>query len=207
MAKKKYIGAAGDYAKYEIAVIKALAKLLKKPYKKVIETVNLDQSLLDIISKNFDKKVSVSNCAKQLKAALIAKTSKTKTPLQAFVDILSKLPKKEQPKKYVLPLKFPATVSIGKVKKPNNYHSDKNSHNVKINVMSGLKQVINNSFYLDKVVSILNHLEKDIENLNISLKEKGLSQIEKNHIKVFLKNRKKQFSIAKKSLNTFASFR
>ena len=137
MAKKRYIGAAGDYAKYEIAVIKALAKLLKKPYKKVIETVNLDQSLLDIISKNFDKKVSVSNCAKQLKAALIAKTAKTKTPLQAFVDILSKLPKKEQPKKYVLPLKFPATVSIGKVKKPNNYHSDKHSHNVKINVLSG----------------------------------------------------------------------
>lgn len=137
--KKKYIGAAGDYAKYEIAVIKALSKLLKKPYKKVIETVNLDQSLLDIISKNFDKKISVSNCAKQLKAAIIAKTAKTKTPLQAFVDILNKLPKKEQPKKYVLPLKFPATVSIGKVKKGTNYHTDKNSHNVKINVLSGVK--------------------------------------------------------------------
>jgi hypothetical protein len=106
------IGAAGDYAKYEIAVIKKLASLLKKPYKTVLETVNLDHSLLDIISKNFDKKVTVLNCAKELKAKLILVAKKN--PIQAFVEILSKLPKAQTKEvKPRFPIKLPATVTIG----------------------------------------------------------------------------------------------
>lgn len=106
------IGAAGDYAKYEIAVIKKLASLLKKPYKTVLETVNLDHSLLDIISKNFDKKVTVLNCAKELKAKLILVAKKN--PIQAFVEILSKLPKAQTKEvKPKFPIKLPATVTIG----------------------------------------------------------------------------------------------
>lgn len=133
------IGASGDYAKYEIAVIKKLASLLKKPYKQVIETVNLDQSLLNIISKNFDKKVSVLNCAKELKIKLIAVAKKN--PIEAFVEILSKLPKNETKEiKPKFPMKLPATVTIGANKKTSS-HKDVKSHNVKISVMSGVNDL------------------------------------------------------------------
>ena len=137
--KKTKIGAPGDYAKFEIAVIKQLAKLLKQPYKKTAATINTDNALLKVISENFDKGVNVKETAKQLKAALIAKTEKAKTPAQAFIELLSKLPKKEQPKNAAsFPMKLPATVTIG-----NNKHTDVKSHNVKINVLSGVNDLLN----------------------------------------------------------------
>ena len=142
--KKKYLGAAGDYAKYELSCIKELAKLLKQTYKKTLQTVNLDDSLLKIISVNFDKKVTVKETAKELKAALINVAKKN--PLDSFIEILSKLPKKQtETIKPKFPMKLPATVTIGKVKKPsrriNGLHTDKKSHNTKITVISGIKKI------------------------------------------------------------------
>jgi hypothetical protein len=114
--KNGSLGAYGDYAKFEIAVIKNLSKLLKKTYKKVQEIVNTDESLLNIISKNFDKKISVSITAKELKAKLIVVAKKN--PLESFIEILNKLPKKDQVSKGVkFPIKLPATVQIGSNKK------------------------------------------------------------------------------------------
>jgi len=141
--KKKYLGAAGDYAKYELACIKALAKLLKQTYKKTLQTVNLDDSLLKIISVNFDKKVTVKETAKELKAALI-KVAK-KNPLESFIEILSKLPKKQtETIKPKFPIKLPATVTIGANKKHLEYlhglHTDKKSHNTRITVISGVNK-------------------------------------------------------------------
>ena len=147
------IGAAGDYAKYEIAVIKKLASLLKKPYKIVLETVNLDHSLLDIISKNFDKKVTVLNCAKELKAKLILVAKKN--PIQAFVEILSKLPKAQTKEiKPKFPIKLPATVTIGANKKT--MHKDTKSHNVRINVISEIDDKLN---FNEKVGVIYAHMK------------------------------------------------
>jgi hypothetical protein len=150
--KKKYLGAAGDYAKYELACIKELSKLLKQTYKKTLQTVNLDNSLLKIISVNFDKKVTVKETAKELKAALI-KVAK-KNPLDSFIEILSKLPKKQtETIKPKFPMKLPATVTIGKVKKPsrriNGTHTDNKSHNVKINVLSGVNEL---DYRIDKYI-------------------------------------------------------
>jgi len=141
--KRSKIGAVGDYAKYEIAVIKKLATLLKQPYSKTQKTVNTSDHLLNIISKNFDNKVSVSETAKKLKSELIAVNKKS--PAQSFIELLSKLPKKDTGIKPKFPIKLPATVTIGKNKKPikkmatkkTNYHKDTQSHNVKITVMSG----------------------------------------------------------------------
>lgn len=109
--KNSSVGAVGDYAKFEIAVIKKLATLLKQPYKKTQETVNTSETLLNIISVNFDKKVSVNETAKQLKAKLIEVNKKS--PIQSFVELLSKLPKKETESKVKFPIKLPATVTIG----------------------------------------------------------------------------------------------
>lgn len=109
--KKRSIGAVGDYAKFEIAVIKKLATLLKQPYKKTQETVNTSETLLNIISVNFDKKISVNETAKQLKLKLIEVNKKS--PIQSFVELLSKLPKKETQSKVQFPIKLPATVTIG----------------------------------------------------------------------------------------------
>ena len=55
------IGKAGDYAKFEIATIKALAKLLKKSIKATQILVNNDQTILNIISNSFDKKILLGN--------------------------------------------------------------------------------------------------------------------------------------------------
>jgi hypothetical protein len=116
--KNRSLGASGDYAKFEIAVIKNLAKLLKKTYKKVQEIVNTDESLLNIISKNFDKNISVSVTAKELKAKLIVVAKKN--PLDSFIEILNKLPKKDQVSRSVkFPIKLPATVQIGSLKNSN----------------------------------------------------------------------------------------
>jgi hypothetical protein len=109
--KKRSIGAVGDYAKFEIAVIKKLATLLKQPYKKTQETVNTSETLLNIISVNFDKKISVNETAKQLKLKLIEVNKKS--PIQSFVELLSKLPKKETQSNVKFPIKLPATVTIG----------------------------------------------------------------------------------------------
>jgi len=109
--KKRSIGAVGDYAKFEIEVIKKLATLLKQPYKKTQETVNTSETLLNIISVNFDKKISVNETAKQLKLKLIEVNKKS--PIQSFIELLSKLPKKETQKNVKFPIKLPATVTIG----------------------------------------------------------------------------------------------
>ena len=182
--KKKYIGASGDYAKYELASIKALAKLLKQPYKKTLETVNLDNNLLKIISVNFDKKISIKETAKELKNALI-KVAK-KNPLESFVEILKKLPKKETENiKPKFPMKLPATVTIGKVKKRsrriNGTHTDNKSHNVKINVLSGILNP-----YLIKIENAINKYNNEIDLINEMLKDSRINQFTKNQ----LKNRK-----------------
>lgn len=111
--KNSSVGAVGDYAKFEIAVIKKLATLLKQPYKKTQETVNTSETLLNIISVNFDKKVSVNETAKQLKAKLIEVNKKS--PIQSFIQLLSKLPKKETQSNVKFPIKLPATVTIGSI--------------------------------------------------------------------------------------------
>ena len=111
--KNRTLGAVGDYAKFEIAVIKKLATLLKQQYKKTQETVNTSETLLNIISVNFDKKVSVSETAKQLKLKLIEVNKKS--PIQSFIELLSKLPKKETQSKVQFPIKLPATITIGNI--------------------------------------------------------------------------------------------
>jgi hypothetical protein len=170
--KKKYLGAAGDYAKYELACIKELSKLLKQTYKKTLQTVNLDNSLLKIISVNFDKKVTVKETAKELKAALI-KVAK-KNPLDSFIEILSKLPKKQtETIKPKFPMKLPATVTIGKVKKRSRRitgsHTDNKSHNVKINVLSGIKDnkdIIEEINLLNALIlNFKNSIKEDLKNL------------------------------------------
>ena len=151
--KNRSLGASGDYAKFEIAVIKNLSKLLKKPYKKVLEIVNTDESLLNIISKNFDKKISVSVTAKELKAKLI--TVAKKSPLQSFVEILNKLPKKDQVSRSVkFPIKLPATVSIG---------SNKNKPKLDIN-KTNIDYI---NYCLERIKVYNNWIEFHKENLRI----------------------------------------
>ena len=200
--KKKYLGAAGDYAKYELSCIKELSKLLKQTYKKTLQTVNLDDSLLKIISVNFDKKVTVKETAKELKAALI-KVAK-KNPLDSFIEILSKLPKKQtETIKPKFPMKLPATVTIGKVKKPsrriNGSHTDNKSHNVKINVLSGLNK--------DNIEAIKERTKFDetlymfLDDLKFQLKNKYLTSQQKNAIKKHIITAKKQKADNRKILN------
>lgn len=204
--KKKYLGAAGDYAKYELACIKELAKLLKQTYKKTLQTVNLDDSLLKIISVNFDKKVTVKETAKELKAALI-KVAK-KNPLESFIEILSKLPKNQtntiKPK---FPMKLPATVTIGKLKKPsrriNGLHTDKKSHNTKITVISGI-----NIHYTEKLTKLAKELNKwnDIlKNLNkekqtLSKSMKPVQNIYITDVKKHIRTIKLEIALAKKHI-------
>jgi hypothetical protein len=173
--KNRSLGASGDYAKFEIAVIKNLAKLLKKTYKKVQEIVNTDESLLNIISKNFDKKISVSITAKELKAKLIIVAKKN--PLQSFIEILNKLPKKDQVSKGVkFPIKLPATVQIGSLKKTN---------------LESLKTKLN----FDESLTML------IDDLKFQLKNKYISLAQKNVIKKNILIAKKQMSNNRKQIN------
>jgi Txe/YoeB family toxin of Txe-Axe toxin-antitoxin module len=113
--KKRKIGASGDYAKYEISVIKALAKLLKQPYNKVQVKVNENESLLNIISKGFDNKQTVSQTAKELKEKLTETVKKH--PASALLELLTKMPKATGDKLHnpKFPMKLPATVTIGNV--------------------------------------------------------------------------------------------
>jgi len=200
--KKKYLGAAGDYAKYELACIKALAKLLKQTYKKTLQTVNLDDSLLKIISVNFDKKVTVKETAKELKAALI-KVAK-KNPLESFIEILSKLPKKQtETIKPKFPIKLPATVTIGANKKHLEYlhglHTDKKSHNTRITVISGINK--------DNIEAIKDRTKFDetlymfLDDLKFQLKNKYITTLQKNDIKKHIVKAKKQQADNRKILN------
>jgi hypothetical protein len=173
--KNRSLGASGDYAKFEIAVIKNLAKLLKKTYKKVQEIVNTDESLLNIISKNFDKKISVSITAKELKAKLIVVAKKN--PLDSFIEILNKLPKKDQVSRSVkFPIKLPATVSIGSLKKTN---------------LESLKTKLN----FDESLTML------IDDLRFQLKNKYISIAQKNVIKKNILIAKKHMSLNRKQIN------
>jgi hypothetical protein len=104
------IGAAGDYAKFEIATIKALAKILKKSIKDTQILVNNDQTILNIISNSFDQKLTPTQTAKIIKAELMP--APKKDPLNAFVKLLSKPSGKS---KSNFPMKLPATVTIGSV--------------------------------------------------------------------------------------------
>lgn len=138
--KHKTIGAAGDYAKFEIETIKALAKKIKKSYKATQIIVNNDQSILNIISTSFDQKLTPAQTVKIIVQELTP--AETKSPLKAFVDLMNKPGKKG---KTNFPMKLPATVTIGSTKKKTvkkkalakSYHKDTHSHNVKISVMSG----------------------------------------------------------------------
>lgn len=204
--RSRRMGAPGDYAKYEIAVIKKLAKLLKQPYKKTAETINLDNNLLNIISKNFDNKVSINETAKELKTELIRKTQKATTPLQAFVDILKKLPKKDQPKKYTLPLKFPASVTIGKVKKKKpviSKHKDINSHNVRLTIMSGIDKndILNR---IERLIKYNKEIEQYIEKQKYRIKTDKSSTfnlLQKKIVLTSIKRYKELLSANKKYLN------
>lgn len=113
------IGAAGDYARYEIATIKALAKLLKKPIKAVQKAVNEDKASLDIISTCFDAGKTAAQAAKLLKEHILPK--KQVGPLEAFVNLLSSKGKKPTGSKSPanFPMKLPATVTIGNLQKDN----------------------------------------------------------------------------------------
>jgi hypothetical protein len=143
------IGAAGDYAKFEIATIKSLAKLLKKSLSYTQAFVNNDQNILKFISESFDRKLTPLQTAKAIKQELTP--AKKEDKLKAFVDILSKGAKGKTTGRN-FPMKLPATVTIGSVKKKaakkkasaRNYgsHKDTGSHNVKIHVVSGTKSVI-----------------------------------------------------------------
>ena len=111
------IGAAGDYAKFEISTIKALAKLLKKPIKAVQKAVYDSKNLLDLISNSFDNKNTPLQTAKILKAHLVPK--KEVKPLNAFVNLLTKKGKAQSSpgSKANFPMKLPATVTIGSLGK------------------------------------------------------------------------------------------
>lgn len=135
VVKRSKIGAAGDYAKFEIATIKSLAKVLKKSLNFTQQLVNNDQNLLNIISDSFDKKLTPLQTAKFIKKELTPEPKTDK--LKAFVDILNKGAKGSSKH---FPMKLPATVTIGKLKKKTptkSYHKDSKSHNVKISVVSG----------------------------------------------------------------------
>jgi len=110
------ISGAGDYAKFEISTIKALAKLLKKPLKTTQKAVYDNKNLLDLISFNFDQGTTPSRTAKILKDHLIPK--KQIKPLDAFVNLLTKKGKGQSStgSKPNFPMKLPATVTIGALK-------------------------------------------------------------------------------------------
>lgn len=141
VVKRSKIGAAGDYAKFEIATIKSLAKVLKKSLNFTQQLVNNDQNLLNIISDSFDKKLTPLQTAKVIKKELTPEPKTDK--LKAFVDILNKGAKGKTTGSKNFPMKLPATVTIGKVKKKTpakSYHKDTKSHNVKIHVVSGISK-------------------------------------------------------------------
>ena len=110
------ISGAGDYAKFEISTIKALAKLLKKPLKTTQKAVYDNKNLLDLISFNFDQGTTPGRTAKILKDHLIPK--KQIKPLDAFVNLLTKKGKGQSStgSKANFPMKLPATVTIGALK-------------------------------------------------------------------------------------------
>lgn len=138
IVKRSKIGAAGDYAKFEIATIKSLAKVLKKSLNFTQQLVNNNENLLNIISDSFDKKLTPLQTAKVIKKELTPEPKTDK--LKAFVDILNKSAKGKTTGSKNFPMKLPATVTIGKVKKKTpakSYHKDSKSHNVKISVVSG----------------------------------------------------------------------
>lgn len=110
------ISGAGDYAKFEISTIKALAKLLKKPLKTTQKAVYDNKNLLDLISFNFDQGTTAIKTAKILKDHLIPK--KQIKPLDAFVNLLTKKGKGQSStgSKANFPMKLPATVTIGALK-------------------------------------------------------------------------------------------
>jgi hypothetical protein len=109
------ISGAGDYAKFEISTIKALAKLLKKPLKTIQKAVYDTKSLLDIISNSFDQGKTPLQTAKILKDELVPK--KQIKPLDAFVNLLTKKGKGQSSTgskaNFPFPIKLPATVTIG----------------------------------------------------------------------------------------------
>jgi septum formation inhibitor MinC len=205
--KKSKIGAAGDYAKFEIATIKSLAKLLKKSLSYTQQFVNNNQSILNIISNSFDEKLTPLQTAKLIKQELTP--AKKEDKLKAFVDILSKGSKKASGKNF--PMKLPATVTIGSMKKKaatkkksaaKSYHKDTKSHNVRISVMSGSSQKAT-LMHLLKEKEIT---ENKLPTIKMLLKQET-DAVRKKHYKFwanrytkYLTGLKKQISEAKKHI-------
>lgn len=177
------IGAAGDYAKFEISTIKALAKLVKKPIKVVQKAVYDDKHLLDLISNSFDTGKTPAQTAKLLKAHLLPK--KEAKPLNAFVNLLTKKGKGQGSggtSKANFPMKLPAMVTIGALNK---------------NHIENLKERLN----FDETLTMF------LDDLRFQLKNKSLTIAQKNaikkHITVAKKqmmNNRKQIAIIKKSI-------
>lgn len=106
------IGASGDYAKFELSTIKALAKLLKQSIKQTSKIVNENTNLLNVISESFENKKTPLQTARLLKDILVPK--KQIKPIDAFVNLLSKKGKQQSTgQKANFPMKLPATVTIG----------------------------------------------------------------------------------------------
>lgn len=187
--KRSKIGAAGDYAKFEIATIKSLAKVLKKSLNFTQQLVNNDQNLLNIISDSFDKKLTPLQTAKVIKKELTPEPKTDK--LKAFVDILNKGAKGKTTGSKNFPMKLPATVTIGKLKKKTpakSYHKDSKSHNVKISVVSGTKK---SSFDMLKIwQNIYGKLAQDYISSSNS-KEKQKIKKEMALIKILISDTKK----------------
>lgn len=176
------IGAAGDYAKFEISTIKALAKLLKKPIKAVQKAVYDSKNLLDLISNSFDNKNTPLQTAKILKAHLVPK--KEVKPLDAFVNLLTKKGKAQSSpgSKANFPMKLPATVTIGNLK----------------------TDAINEIHNLNKKIE---HSNAFIEHTKKQILKKHFSVIDKKHFrnsiklaKKYIAGYKKQISILKKHI-------
>ena len=171
------IGAAGDYAKFEISTIKALAKLVKKPIKVVQKAVYDDKHLLDLISNSFDTGKTPAQAAKLLKAHLVPK--KEIKPLDAFVNLFTKKGKGQSSgsgSKPNFPMKLPAMVTIGALSK-NNMES------------------LHDRLQFNK--TLMMHLD----DLRYQLKNKYLSTTLKNAIKKHIVVAKKQQSNNRKQIN------
>jgi hypothetical protein len=183
------IGAAGDYAKFEISTIKALAKLLKKPIKAVQKAVYDSKNLLDLISNSFDNKNTPLQTAKILKAHLVPK--KEVKPLDAFVNLLTKKGKAQSSpgSKANFPMKLPATVTIGNL----NIGPPANTPAIKLSQSN-----LNDSYYnLERWQKLLEQYKIDLKiNKDIKWKKfykneiKTISNVIKT-LKLYIKSMKK----------------
>jgi hypothetical protein len=178
------ISGAGDYAKFEISTIKALAKLLKKPLKTTQKAVYDNKNLLDLISFNFDQGTTPSRTAKILKDHLIPK--KQIKPLDAFVNLLTKKGKGQNStgSKANFPMKLPATVTIGALNKDN---------------LQNLKERLDFNDTLIKFIADLEDQQKKGK-YTLTFEQKNAISKHKRIAKKQLINNLKQIQLIKKSI-------